>query len=96
MSYSYYLILYITFFSLGINIVRKSLRVPALTISKNAGVDAHVVVEKVLNSEGDVGYDARNNEYVNLIDAGILDPTKVSSTFAFISVGRGIHVRELC
>jgi len=64
----------------GINIIMKSLRVPALTISKNAGVDAHVVVEKVLNSEGDVGYDALNNEYVNLIEAGIIDPTKVVRT----------------
>ena len=62
----------------GINIVRKALRVPALTISSNAGVDAHVVVEKVLNSEGDIGYDALNSEYVNLIEAGIIDPTKVT------------------
>ncbi|KAI8792525.1 heat shock protein 60 (HSP60) [Biomphalaria glabrata] len=64
----------------GVNIIRKALRVPALTIAQNAGVDAHVVVEKVLNSSGDIGYDALNNEYVNLIEQGIIDPTKVVRT----------------
>ncbi|BFZ02313.1 hypothetical protein BsWGS_05352 [Bradybaena similaris] len=64
----------------GVNLISKALRVPALTIAQNAGVDAHVVVEKVLNSTGDIGYDALNNEYVNLIEQGIIDPTKVVRT----------------
>lgn len=50
---------------------------PALTISKNAGVESNVIVEKVLNGEGDFGYDALNNEFVQLIERGIIDPTKV-------------------
>ena len=62
--------------------MKKSLRQPALTIAKNAGVDAHVVVEKVLNSTGDVGYDALNGEYVNLVEQGIIDPTKVCILFS--------------
>ena len=53
------------------------MRMPALTIARNAGVDAHVVVEKVLNETGDMGYDALNDKYTNLIECGIVDPTKV-------------------
>lgn len=44
----------------------------------NAGVDAAVVTQKVLDSQGDVGYDAMKGDYVNMIEAGIIDPTKVS------------------
>lgn len=73
------------------NIIRKALRVPALTIAQNAGVDAHVVVEKVLNSTGDIGYDALHNEYVNLIERGIIDPTKVR-LMLFWLVGHRITV----
>lgn len=63
---------------IGIEIVRKALRMPCMTIAKNAGVDAAVVVSKVLDASGDVGYDALNDEYVNMIEKGIIDPTKVS------------------
>lgn len=61
----------------GVEIVRKSLRVPALTIAKNSGVDANFVVEKVLRESGDMGYDALTDQYANLIERGIIDPTKV-------------------
>lgn len=44
----------------------------------NAGVDGSVVVNKVKESEVGVGYDAYNEEYVNMIDAGIIDPAKVT------------------
>lgn len=50
---------------------------PALTIAKNAGIDGSVVVAKVEEQKGDFGYDAMKNEYVNLIERGIIDPTKV-------------------
>lgn len=50
---------------------------PALTIAKNAGVDGSVVVAKIENLTGDQGYDALNDEYVNMIEKGIIDPTKV-------------------
>ena len=61
----------------GADIVRKALRMPTLTIAQNAGVDCYVVVEKVLNESGDVGYDALNDQCCNLIERGIIDPTKV-------------------
>lgn len=54
---------------------------PALTIAKNAGVDGSVVVAKIELQSGDYGYDALNNEYVNMIEKGIIDPTKVSLRF---------------
>lgn len=62
---------------LGIEIVRKSLRVPCMTIAKNAGKDGSVVVAKVEDQSGDYGYDALNDEYVNMFERGIIDPTKV-------------------
>lgn len=51
---------------------------PCTQIAMNAGVDAAVVTQKVLDSKGDMGYDAMKGEYVNMIEAGIIDPTKVS------------------
>lgn len=62
----------------GVEIVRKALRMPCMTIAKNAGVDAAVVVSKVLDGSDDFGYDALNDEFVNMIERGIIDPTKVS------------------
>lgn len=57
--------------------MKRALRMPAMTIAKNAGVDGSVVVAKIELSTGDEGYDAMNNEYVNMIEKGIIDPTKV-------------------
>lgn len=65
---------------LGIEIVRRSLRMPCLTIAKNAGVDGAMVVAKVETREADFGYDALRGEYGNLIEKGIIDPTKVVRT----------------
>jgi chaperonin GroEL len=62
---------------MGIDIVCRALRMPCMTIAKNAGVDGSVVVAKVEEGTGDFGYDAMNNEYVNMIEKGIIDPTKV-------------------
>lgn len=64
---------------IGIEIVRKALTMPCMTIARNAGVDGSVVVAKVSEGEGSFGYDALNDEYVNMIEKGIIDPTKVSS-----------------
>ncbi|XP_011860863.1 PREDICTED: 60 kDa heat shock protein, mitochondrial-like isoform X2 [Vollenhovia emeryi] len=63
---------------IGINIVANALRMPCLQIAQNAGVDASVVVAKV--SEGKLGYDALKGEYVDMIETGIIDPTKVVRT----------------
>uniref|UniRef100_A0A5S6QQX8 Heat shock protein 60 n=1 Tax=Trichuris muris TaxID=70415 RepID=A0A5S6QQX8_TRIMR len=65
----------------GIEIVRKAIRQPCMTIAKNAGVDSAQVVEKVLvNSQNNFGYDALRGEYVDMIETGIIDPTKVIRT----------------
>lgn len=64
----------------GIEIVRKALHQPCTQIAKNAGVDGSVVVAKILDQTGDFGYDAMNGEYVNMIEKGIIDPTKVVRT----------------
>ena len=62
----------------GANIVLKALEAPLFNIAVNAGVDGSVVVNKVKESEVGIGYDAYNEEYVNMIDAGIIDPAKVT------------------
>lgn len=48
-----------------------------MTIAKNAGVEGSLVVEKILQGPVDVGYDAMLGEYVNMVEKGIIDPTKV-------------------
>ncbi|KAK8761667.1 hypothetical protein V5799_027064 [Amblyomma americanum] len=64
----------------GVGIVRKALKQPCMQIAQNAGVDAAVVVQKVVEGKDDFGYDAMRNEYVQMIEAGIIDPTKVVRT----------------
>jgi chaperonin GroEL len=62
----------------GVDIVRNALMVPCKTIVNNAGVEGAVVVGKLLESDGTLGYDAARGEYCDLIKAGIIDPMKVS------------------
>ena len=58
---------------------------PCRQIAYNAGVDADAVVSKVLSMSRDEGYNALTGEYVDMVKAGIIDPTKViSGTFPFI------------
>ncbi|CAF4606033.1 unnamed protein product [Rotaria sp. Silwood1] len=61
----------------GIEIVRKALRMPCSTIAKNGGKDGSIIVEKVLASPFEIGYDAQRDEFVDMVKAGIIDPTKV-------------------
>ena len=61
------------------NIVRKALKIPTHQIATNAGVDASEVVNRIMGEKEGVGYDALNDEFVDMIAAGILDPTKVSN-----------------
>ncbi|XP_075982726.1 63 kDa chaperonin, mitochondrial-like [Anticarsia gemmatalis] len=63
--------------AIGISIVKKALRTPCITIASNAGHDGSVVVSKVEDLGPEFGYDALNNEYVNMMERGIIDPTKV-------------------
>nr|AEV77087.1 Hsp60 [Leishmania tarentolae] len=62
----------------GVTIVRNAIRLPAMKIAANAGKEGAVIVEKVLEaSEESTGYDALNDKYVNMFEAGIIDPTRV-------------------
>jgi len=61
----------------GVQILRRALSTPTRQIAENSAVDGGVVVDKMLGSEGAVGFDAARNEYVDLYEAGIVDPTKV-------------------
>ena len=61
----------------GINIVSKSLEAPIRQIAENAGVEGSIVVGKVLEKEGNFGFNAQDEEYVDMVAAGIIDPTKV-------------------
>ena len=61
----------------GINIVSKSLESPIRQIAENAGVEGSIVVGKVLEKSGNFGFDAQKEEYVDMVQAGIIDPTKV-------------------
>ena len=62
----------------GIHIVAKAIEEPLRQIAENAGVDGSVVIQKVKEGTGDFGYNARTDEYVNLYEAGVIDPTKVA------------------
>ena len=64
--------------NMGIQIVMKSLEAPLRGIAENAGVDGSVVLQKVMNSKGSVGYNARTDKYEDLKKAGVIDPTKVT------------------
>ena len=61
----------------GLNIIRRALEEPLRIISENAGLDGAVVVNKVKEGEGTFGYDARADEYGDMVEKGIIDPTKV-------------------
>ncbi|HZT50200.1 MAG TPA: chaperonin GroEL [Hyphomicrobiaceae bacterium] len=61
----------------GVQILKRALGAPARQIADNSAVDGGVVVAKMLEGEGNFGFDAARNVYVDLVEAGIIDPTKV-------------------
>ena len=65
---------------IGVNILRKALEEPIRWIAQNAGFDGSIVIEKVKNEKGNYGFDAQNEEYTDMVKAGIIDPTKVVRT----------------
>ena len=62
----------------GIQIVEKAIEAPIRTIVENAGGEGSIVISKVLESKDTIGYDAKNEEYVDMLKAGIIDPKKVT------------------
>ena len=62
----------------GIHIVARAIEEPLRQIAANAGVEGSVIINKIREGQGDFGYNARTDEYVNMFEAGVIDPTKVS------------------
>ena len=63
---------------IGISILKRALEEPLRQIAENAGQDGAVVIERIRNTEGGQGYNAANNQFEDLVAAGIVDPTKVT------------------
>ncbi len=61
----------------GIQVLKRALAAPARQIAENSAVDSGIVIAKMLEGKGSFGFDAARNEYTDLIEAGIIDPTKV-------------------
>ena len=62
----------------GVNIVLKALSAPVRQIAENAGLEGSVIVERLKHSDAGVGFNAATNEWVNMLEEGIVDPTKVT------------------
>ncbi|HKE15114.1 MAG TPA: TCP-1/cpn60 chaperonin family protein, partial [Kofleriaceae bacterium] len=66
--------------SFGVKIVRRAIEEPLRQIAQNGGWDGSIIVEKVKNGKGAFGYNAQTGEYEDLLEAGVIDPTKVVRT----------------
>ena len=64
----------------GVQILRRALEAPTRQIAENSAADGGVIVDRMLNSAGNIGYDAAEKKFVDLFEAGIVDPTKVVRT----------------
>lgn len=62
----------------GARIVARAIEEPLRQIAANAGVEGSVIIQKIREGKGDFGYNARTDEFVNLFEAGVIDPTKVA------------------
>ncbi|XP_037600467.1 60 kDa heat shock protein, mitochondrial [Cebus imitator] len=70
-----------------LKIIKRTLKIPAMTIAKNAGVEGSLIVEKIMQSSSEVGYDAMAGDFVNMVEKGIIDPTKVVRTALLDAAG---------
>jgi chaperonin GroEL len=61
----------------GVQVLKRALEAPTRQIAENSAVDGGVVVARMVSGQGDYGFDAARKEYVDLVEAGIIDPTKV-------------------
>ncbi len=66
--------------AVGVGIVQRALRAPLRQIATNAGVNAAIIVQKVETAKGNEGYDASKDRYCDMVNEGIIDPTKVVRT----------------
>jgi chaperonin GroEL len=65
---------------IGVDIVRKAVESPLRALASNAGLEGAVIVQEVLSSKGNMGYDVAADKHRDLIKAGIVDPAKVTRT----------------
>ena len=72
----------------GVNIVLKALQAPVRQIAENAGLEGSIIVERLKHAEAGVGFNAATNEWVNMLEEGIVDPTKVT----FSNMQQGCYV----
>ncbi len=75
----------------GLAILRRALEAPARQIAENSAADGGVVVDRTLHAEGNTGFDAARKQYVDLLEAGIVDLTKVVRLALENAVLRGQH-----
>jgi chaperonin GroEL len=61
----------------GVQVLRRALEAPARQLAENSAVDGGVVVARMIESKGAIGFDAASRKYIDLVEAGIIDPTKV-------------------
>ncbi|HLV31043.1 MAG TPA: chaperonin GroEL [Chitinispirillaceae bacterium] len=66
--------------AIGVNIIRRACEEPLRLIAANAGKEASVIVNQVKNNEGAYGYNAYTDKFEDMLDAGVIDPTKVTRT----------------
>jgi len=71
---------------LGIKILKKALEAPTKQLAENAGYEGNIVVEKIKSMKDGTGFDVMNGEYVDMMKAGIIDPTKVTKSAVLNSV----------
>ena len=64
----------------GAAIIRRAIEEPVRQIAENAGLEGSVIVNEMRKKEAGIGFDARTDEYVDMVEAGIIDPTKVTRT----------------
>jgi chaperonin GroEL len=62
---------------LGVEILKRALELPARTIAENAGMDGSVVARNIRTNSGNYGYDANEERYGDMVEFGVIDPTKV-------------------
>jgi len=62
----------------GVRIILRALEEPVRQIAANAGLEGSVILEKIVNGKAGIGYDVLKNEYSDMIEAGIVDPAKVT------------------
>ncbi|MDP2044088.1 MAG: TCP-1/cpn60 chaperonin family protein, partial [Candidatus Omnitrophota bacterium] len=63
---------------IGVNIVKRAIEEPLRQIAQNAGLEGSVVMQRIKQEKTNIGYDVSQDAYVDMIEAGVIDPTKVT------------------